>query len=180
MASEAMAVERPEKDLLETMVLEHSRLVYRIAWSVLRHPAEAEDATQETFLRVLRLGKKLDGIRDPRAWLARIAWRVAVERSRQVARIPQATEETADAMPSREPRVDRVLLEQERTAILDRLIAALPDELRDALVFSTIEEMAPRDVASVLGISEAAVRSRMFRARQILREKLLVMMNTRK
>jgi RNA polymerase sigma-70 factor (ECF subfamily) len=71
-------------------------------------------------------------------------------------------------------------LEQERTAILDRLIAALPDELRDALVLSTIEEIAPRDVASVLGISEAAVRSRTFRARQILREKLLVMLSMRK
>jgi RNA polymerase sigma-70 factor (ECF subfamily) len=180
MASEAMAVERQEKDLLETMVLEHSRLVYRIAFSVLRNPAEAEDAAQETFLRVLRFGKKLDGVRDPRAWLAQIAWRVAVERRRQTTRTPRGTEEGAQEVPSPRPGVDQVLLEQERTVLLDRLIAALPDELRDALVLSTIEEIAPRDVASVLGISEAAVRSRTFRARQILREKLLVMLSMRK
>jgi RNA polymerase sigma-70 factor (ECF subfamily) len=68
---------------------------------------------------------------------------------------------------------DRALLEQERSTTLQRLIAALPASLRDALVLSTLEEIAPREVASMLGISEAAVRSRSFRAREILRDKLL-------
>jgi RNA polymerase sigma-70 factor (ECF subfamily) len=64
-------------------------------------------------------------------------------------------------------------LEQQRNALLGRLISALPEELRDPLVLSTLEEISPREVALVLGISEAAVRSRTFRARQILRERLL-------
>jgi len=68
---------------------------------------------------------------------------------------------------------DRVLLEQERNAVLERLISALPGPLRDALVLSTLEEIAPREVATMLGISEAAVRSRSFRAREILRQRLL-------
>ena len=65
------------------------------------------------------------------------------------------------------------MLEQERNAVLERLISALPSQLRDALVLSTLEEIAPREVATMLGISEAAVRSRAFRAREILRERLL-------
>ena len=52
------------------------------------------------------------------------------------------------------------------------MIAALPEKLRQPLILSTIEEMSPREVAATLGIDEAAVRSRVFRARQILREKL--------
>jgi RNA polymerase sigma-70 factor (ECF subfamily) len=52
------------------------------------------------------------------------------------------------------------------------MIAALPEKLRQPLILSTIEEMSPREVAATLGINEAAVRSRVFRARQILREKL--------
>ena len=55
---------------------------------------------------------------------------------------------------------------------LEKLIAALPSKLREPLVLSTIEEMSPREVAETLGINEAAVRSRVFRARQILKEKL--------
>src|ERR1035438_3723000 len=72
-----------EKELLETAVRDHARLVYRIAYSVLRNPADAEDATQEIFLRVLRYGKRIAGIHDQKAWLARIAWRVAVDRQKR-------------------------------------------------------------------------------------------------
>jgi DNA-directed RNA polymerase specialized sigma24 family protein len=52
------------------------------------------------------------------------------------------------------------------------LIAALPEKLREPLILSTVEEMSPPEVAATLGISEAALRSRVFRARGILREKL--------
>src|ERR1700758_3305280 len=76
-------VERSHDDLLEALVREHSRLVYRIAYAVLRGHHDAEDATQETFMRVLRYGSKLDAVEDPKTWLARIAWRVAVDRSRK-------------------------------------------------------------------------------------------------
>jgi RNA polymerase sigma-70 factor (ECF subfamily) len=57
-------------------------------------------------------------------------------------------------------------------AMLERLIVALPDKLRDPLILSALEEMSPLEVAATLGINEAAVRSRVFRARQILKEKL--------
>src|SRR5580658_8072332 len=69
--------------VLEALIREHSRLVYRIAYAVLRRHHDAEDATQETFLRVLRYSRKLAGVADHKTWLARIAWRVAVERNKQ-------------------------------------------------------------------------------------------------
>src|SRR5271157_3614101 len=68
---------------LEQLVREHSRLVYRVAYAILRRHHDAEDATQETFMRVLRYSSKLASVEDPKTWLARIAWRVAVDRSRQ-------------------------------------------------------------------------------------------------
>ena len=173
MAGEAAALAQQEEDLLETAVREHARFVYRIAYSVLRNPADAEDATQEIFLRVLRYGKRIAQIRDRKAWLARIAWRVAVQRHKRMAKVGVGTEEAGESLVSPGYGADHVLLERERNAILARLISALPSQLRNALVLSTLEEMAPREVAAMLGISEAAVRSRTFRAREILREKLL-------
>jgi RNA polymerase sigma-70 factor (ECF subfamily) len=151
MASEVLALAQAEEDLLEAAVREHSRLVYRIAYSVLRDHADAEDATQETFLRVLRCEKKFARIDNPKAWLARIAWRVAVERRRQVVRAGAKMEQAGVELPSTGAEVERVLLEQERSALLDRLIAALPEQLRDPLVLSTLEEISPREVAVVLG-----------------------------
>src|SRR5580704_4052637 len=75
--------DRTQDDALEDLVRQHSRLVYRIAYAALRSHHDAEDATQETFLRVLRYSPKLAGVENPKTWLARIAWRVAVARSRQ-------------------------------------------------------------------------------------------------
>jgi RNA polymerase sigma-70 factor (ECF subfamily) len=184
MAGEALklaqiALAQQEEDLLETAVREHARLVYRIAYSVLRNPADAEDASQEVFLRVLRYGKKISRIEDQKAWLARIAWRVAIERRKSMAKAAAGTGEAGETLVAPGDGADRVLLERERSATLERLISALPSPLRDALVLSTLEEIAPRDVASMLGISEAAVRSRSFRAREILRERLLALTGPR-
>ncbi len=180
------ALKLAQKDLaqqeeyrLETAVREHARLVYRIAYSVLRNSADAEDATQETFLRALRYGERIAGVQDQKAWLARIAWRVAVDREKTRRQSLAndiditGTEERGERLVAPGQRADQALLEQERNAALERLISALPGPLRDALVLSMLEEIAPREVASMLGISEAAVRSRSFRAREILREKLL-------
>ena len=169
------ALAQPEDDVLEAAVREHARLVYRIAYSVLRNPADAEDATQEVFLRALRYGKKISRISDHKAWLARIAWRVAVERRKTLAKVAAGAEEATDSLVSGSQGADRLLLKQERSAVLEQLISALPAQLRDALVLSTLEEVAPREVAAMLGISEAAVRSRSFRAREILRERLLAL-----
>jgi RNA polymerase sigma-70 factor (ECF subfamily) len=156
------------------LVRDHARLVYRIGYAVLRSHHEAEDATQETFLRVLRYSHKLDVVEDPKPWLARIAWRVAVDRAkrhskrREVALEGESFEEVA----THEPLGYKTAHSSQVGAVLEKLIAALPAKLRAPLLLATLEEMSPREVATTLGINEAAVRSRVHRARQILREKM--------
>lgn len=166
-----------EKDLLENLVRQHSRLVYRIAYAVLRSHHDAEDATQETFVRVLRYSHKLARVENHKTWLARIAWRVAVDRNRQQGRkreIPlDDPEKPLPEVASSDARADDALHGAHVSDVLERMIAALPEKLRQPLILSTIEEMRPREVAATLGINEAAVRSRIFRARQILRERLV-------
>ena len=77
-----VAMSEPGVDeVLTALVREHSRLVYRIAYAVLRRHHDAEDATQETFMRVLRYSSKLAAVEDAKTWLARIAWRVALDRN---------------------------------------------------------------------------------------------------
>ena len=173
LVSEAMALVRTGEDELELAVREHARLVYRIAYSVLRDHHDAEDATQETFLRVLRYRRKLAGIRDPRTWLARIAWRVAVGRRRKAAEVSlDDMDQVVAEIRSSAASADEILLSAEMSRFLGSLIAALPAKLRDPITLSTVGEMSPADIAGVLDIGEAAVRSRLFRARQILRERL--------
>jgi RNA polymerase sigma-70 factor (ECF subfamily) len=168
--------DRSRDEVLEGLVHEHSRLVYRIAYAVFRRHQDAEDATQETFLRVLRYSSKLATVEDPKTWLARIAWRVAVDRNKQQGRKREIALEDPERpvaeVASSDAPADETMQGAQSSATLERLIGALPDKLREPLILSTLEEMSPREVAATLGINEAAVRSRVFRARQILKEKL--------
>lgn len=171
------SVVESRNDMLEALVREHSRLVYRVAYAVLRSHADAEDATQETFLRVLRYSAKLADVEEPKTWLAKIAWRVAVDRSKRRGRTREVALEDpekpiAEVVSAHAP-ADQSAQGGELSATVERLIAALPAKLREPLILSAIEEMSPREIAATLGINEAAVRSRVFRARQILREKLV-------
>ena len=173
--NEAVMLARTNEDALESVVRQHARLLYRIAYSVLRNHHDAEDATQEAFVRVLRYRNKLDGVRDPKTWLARIAWRVAVERSKKRPEVSLTLKETEDAvvqLRSQSASAEESALGNEMSMLLSSLIAALPEQLRDALRLSTVNELSPAEIAEVLGTSEASVRSRLFRARQILKEKL--------
>jgi len=172
---ECSRVERRD-EVLQELVREHARLVYRIAYATLRHHHDAEDATQETFLSVLSYSSRLDAVEDPKTWLARIAWRVAVDRSKQHGRRREIPLDEPDKpsleVASSEAQSDETVFSNQIGTVLEKLIAALPEKLRQPLVLSTIEEMSPREVGATLGINEAAVRSRVFRARQILRQKL--------
>lgn len=164
------------EETLETLVREHSRLVYRVAYAVLRRHHDAEDATQETFMRVMRYKSKLGNVENPKTWLARIAWRVAVDRTRRRGRDREAPlddpEKPLAEIASSATAADETVRGAQVGAVLEKLIATLPEKLRAPLVLCALEEISPREVAATLEINEAAVRSRIFRARQILKEKL--------
>jgi len=155
----------------------YARAVLGLALRRIGDPHRAEDATQETFLRVLRYRAKLRAIEDPKPWLARIAWRVAVDRGSKNSRTREVALEDPERpvaeVASSEPSADEIAQGAGVESILEKLIAALPAKLREPLVLSAIQKMSPREVAAALGLSEAAVRSRVFRARQILKAKLV-------
>ena len=173
----------PKNATLEALVRDYSRLVYRVAYAVLRSHHDAEDATQETFMRVLRYSSKLAGVENPKTWLARIAWRVAVDRTKLRARHCEVPLDDSEGrtleIASPSVQADETAHGVQLGAVLERLITALPSKLREPLILSTLEEMSPSDVAATLGINEAAVRSRVFRARQILKEKLAHRVHTK-
>jgi RNA polymerase sigma-70 factor (ECF subfamily) len=166
------------EDELERAVRDHARVVFQIAYSVLRNHADAEDATQEVFLRAVKHRGKLHEIEDPKAWLARIAWRVAIDRKR--ARIPAAaafaddeqTDLVLDRLCAPGAPADAVAATRQMLSVTEQLVASLPDDLRQVAVLSTVDELTTREVSTVLGVPEATVRTRLFRARQLLREKL--------
>jgi RNA polymerase sigma-70 factor, ECF subfamily len=156
---------------IESLVREHSRLVFRIAYSVVRNHADAEDVVQEVLLRVAKHG--VERIDDPKAWISRIAWRASVDRFRNLKRAEQEEFDERIHTPAVQTTgTEQEMVSRERLALLDRMIAALPNKERDALLLTSVEELTSAEAAKVLGTTETSVRARVFRARQRLGQKL--------
>ena len=154
---------------LESSVRQYARLVFKVAYGVLRNSHDAEDVVQETFLRAHRDG--MQSIRDAQAWLATVAFRLAIDRKRK----PEPLDISDFEVPSSGPDAERTAIRRQQVERVHRLIASLPDDLRYPLVLSALEELNSRQIADMLGINRSSVRGRILRARQILKEKLAAM-----
>ena len=160
-----------EAPALSVLVRDHSALLFRVAFSILRNPAEAEDVVQDTFLRVLHRPAALSGIADTRAWLIRIAWNLALDRLRRI-RPGQMDPAFAAQLIAPGLPADLVLHTQRR---IDQVLAAidrLPNLERQALLLSAIDELSTSEVAAILGRSQSSVRSLLYRARTHLKQRL--------
>ncbi len=155
------------------LVHRQSRFVFRVAYAVLLNSHDAEDAVQETFLKLYR-HRGWEQAENERAYLARVAWRVAVDlrprRSQVSVSSPEPLE--TDETPSLQPGPEQTLLSANQDSIIHAMIDALPEELRVPLALSAFDELHSPEIGSILGIPEGTVRTRLQRARRILREKL--------
>jgi RNA polymerase sigma-70 factor (ECF subfamily) len=162
------------------LVLRQSRFVFRVAYAVLLNVHDAEDAAQETFLKLYRNGG-WRGLENERAFLARATWRVALDSRRHrgtagsthSAIVEEAN--AAAALPSPTPSPEQEAVDGDQQAQLHRMIDALPDDLRVPLVLSSFEELNSQEIGRILAIPEGTVRTRIQRARQMLRQKLTAM-----
>jgi RNA polymerase sigma-70 factor, ECF subfamily len=162
----------PDADFT-ALVERQSRFVFRVAYAVLLNSYDAEDAVQETFLKLYR-NRGWENVENERAFLARVAWRVAVDlrprASRPSLSLPGANEPQEATSPR--PGPEEAILSADQHAMVHRMIDALGEEFRVPLILSAFEDLSSREIGVILGIPEGTVRTRLQRARQILRQKL--------
>ena len=151
-------------------VAENQRRVFQIAYGVLRNSADAEEVAQEAFTRAYRRFGLLRDRESFRAWLARIAWRLALDRQRADRR--RARRELAAAVPLPEPSVEEVAVRAEFEAHLWGAVQELPEKLRVVVILCAMEEHGVGEAARLLRLPEGTVKSRLHLARRALAEKL--------
>jgi RNA polymerase sigma-70 factor (ECF subfamily) len=162
------------------LVHRQSRFVFRVAYAVLLNSHDAEDAVQETFLKLYR-NRGWQHAENERAFLARVAWREAVDLRprRSLASVSSAEPPEADETPSLHPGPEQVLLSANQDLTIHAMIDALPEDLRVPLALSAFDELRSPEIGTILGIPEGTVRTRLLRARQILRQKLASLQESR-
>jgi RNA polymerase sigma-70 factor (ECF subfamily) len=156
---------------LSALVRDYSGLLYRVALSLLRNAAEAEDVVQDVFVRVLQRKGELSRIVEVRPWLVRITWNLAIDRTRKV-RPDQMDDLFAAGLVSRDSPADEAIDEASRMQRVLKAMEHLPQKEQQALLLSAMEELSNGEIAAVMGKSESSVRSLLFRARARLRERI--------
>jgi len=147
---------------------------------MVRDAATAEDLAQEVFLRVYRARKQYSPSAKFTTWLFRIATNLALNsvrdnrhRRADVSIDVKAEEDEAPReLPAREMRIDEHMIERDRSELIRRAVAALPEKQRAAVLLHKYEEMDYGEIAKVLECSESALKSLLFRAYETLRVQL--------
>jgi RNA polymerase sigma-70 factor (ECF subfamily) len=166
----------------ETLMRRYNRVLFRTARAILKDDAEAEDALQEAYLLAYRSLSTFRGDARLSSWLTRIVANEAFarlrKRTRRAAILPLHVDENVDGEFDATPEVsvmdqpDHRAMREEMRRLIEARIDALPDSYRAVFVLRAVEELTVEETATSLGIPEATVRSRFFRARNLLREAL--------
>jgi RNA polymerase sigma-70 factor (ECF subfamily) len=174
----ARRVAAREPAAFEALMRRYNRRLFRTARAILRDDAEAEDALQEAYLQVYRAIGAFRGEAKLSTWLVRIVANEALMRMRKRARRaeilpfqPGASEseihQIADTNMDDTPEISAQRTEMR--SLIEAQIDLLPDDFRAVFMLRSVEEMSVEETAEALGIPPATVRTRLFRARSLLR-----------
>jgi RNA polymerase sigma-70 factor, ECF subfamily len=169
----------------ETLVTHHERSIYSLALRILKHPQDAEDITQQTFLSALENLQSFRGEAGFRTWLTRIATHAALKVLRKREGLPtislnQATDTPEDGRPTPHPEYiadwresPEHLVERRETArLIEEALQNIEPHHRMVFLLRDVEGFSIRETAETLGLTEANVKVRLLRARLHLRELL--------
>ncbi len=174
---------RPAREAVAELVEREGARILGLGLKLCGNRADAEDLVQETFLQAFRKWDQFEGRSSPSSWLYTIAARVCQRRHRRRAGEPARMESLDELLPSGELKVAQVpsledsafdaRLRQELGSIVDRSLRALPLDFRIPLVLKEIADLSVREIAEVLGVKVATVKTRLHRARLALRKELV-------
>jgi RNA polymerase sigma-70 factor (ECF subfamily) len=175
----ALAAQQGSADAFGVLVRRHQRRVFRLAVHLLRNSAEAEDVTQDTFVRAYRALDRFDGRSEPFTWIYRIAVNLSLNAIR-------ARKTANRGTPLDDPRIEGLLEDRKMSGMdpahlaADRQLSialcdavdALSETLRTTLIMVMIDGMSHAEAAEVLGCPEGTVAWRVHEARKKLRASL--------
>ena len=165
-----------EADAFRAIIKTHNQLLYRIARGVVRNDAEAEDIVQEAYVRAFANLAAFRGDAALSTWLSRIVINEALGRLRKGKRMvampenPEAQIIRFPLNPSDDP--ERTMAQRQILALVERATDSLPDIYRMVFVARVIEGLSMEETADLLGVRPETVKTRLHRARSLLRKAL--------
>jgi RNA polymerase sigma-70 factor (ECF subfamily) len=177
LSDEKRLVERARKGdsaAFETLVNNHARYVYNLAFRVVGDHQEAEDLSQETFIRAWRGLPRFRGQSKFSTWLYRIVTNLCYNRLPALKRQLLALDPDAEALdlPDERQGVETGLLTRELRQHLHQAVDQLPESYRLLITLRHLQDMRYTEISQVTGLPLGTVKTGIFRARRLLRESL--------
>ena len=163
-----------ETALFEVLMRRHNTRVYRAIRSIIRDEAEVEDLMQQAYLQAYEHLDEFAGASRFTTWLLRIAINEALMRARKSARLSVVAEPPVDqegGMPATNP--EERAHDRQVAALLEAAVDALPDLYRSAFMLREVQGLSTAEAADVLDVTEEVVKTRLHRARGLVRDALL-------
>lgn len=182
-------VQRGDKLAFELLVAKYQRKLARLLSRLIRNPTEVEDVSQETFIKAYRALPSFRGDSAFYTWLYRIGINTAknylVSQGRRAPTTTDFNAEEAEAFDDADQLRDNntpenELMSKQIAATVNKAMDSLPDELRTALTLREIDGMSYEDIAEIMNCPIGTVRSRIFRAREAVAERLRPLLGTSK
>jgi RNA polymerase sigma-70 factor, ECF subfamily len=175
-----------EQSAFEILMRRYNRRLFRTARSIVKNDTDAEDVLQDAYLLAHRRMSTFRGDAQLLTWLTRIVVNEAIARNRKSARHAEIIRLDGEVVPMQEDGGEGMAhisqmapggpeheaIREETRRLLERKIDHLPEAFRTVFMLRVVEEMTVEEVSAVLGIPEATVRSRHFRAKSMLRESI--------
>lgn len=185
-------VKRGDMHAFEMLVVKYQRRIQRLVARMVRDPEQVEDIAQETFIRAYRALPQFRGESAFYTWLYRIAVNTAKKTLMDMKRDPVVTESALASSRSESNETsslenelstaetpEAVLASREIAQTVNAAIESLPEDLRQAIVLREIEGLAYEEIASVMNCPIGTVRSRIFRAREAIAQRLRPLLGTK-
>ncbi|HYG61248.1 MAG TPA: RNA polymerase sigma factor [Thermoanaerobaculia bacterium] len=161
-----------DTSLFEILMRRYNQRLFRVARGIVTDDAEAEDVTQDAYVRAFRDLASFRGEARFSTWLTRIACHEALARARKRRRLVSIGGDEPPEPPTETPGPEKELANRELHAILREAVEILPDPLRSVFCLREIEGLSTEETADALGLTVENVRVRLHRAKRSLRERL--------
>ena len=165
---------RGERHLFEIIMRRNNQRLFRAARAIVKDDDEAQDVIQEAYVRAYTHLGEFRGEAQLSTWLCRIAVHEALARVRRAGRLEpiEEGEELEGPIMARDP--EEATSDDELRVLLEEAVDALPEVFRTVFVLRAVEQMSTLEVAEALSVPEDTVKTRLFRARGLLRQALLL------
>ena len=167
--------ERMKKISFRNDILPLKNELYRLALRITLNPAEAEDIVQETMIKVWNRRDQWDEIESIEAFCLTICRNLSLDKMHKMENQNQSLDEGVHDAPDRSfsSNPEEQAMQQDRLALIRRLIDALPEKQRTVMQLRDFEGKSYKEIASIMAISEEQVKINIFRARQAIRQKYI-------